>query len=367
MMKKINSKIACGFLAVSLAAASFAGCGKEAPLDGTKIAATVDGQDVTLGMASFMLRDQQAQMENFYHMMSQSYGMEMPDTIWEEKKEDGKTTGEVAKEDVMNHIKTLIAIKEHAEEYQVTLTEEEQDKIKETAKAFMDANEEETLKKLAVSQKDMETYLELVTYQQKMREPMLTDVDREVSDEEAGQSKVTYVRVSTTGKQDAEGAVIEMTEEEKAEQKEKAEKVLAEMKKANVAEVDMDGVAKQVDETIGAYPMNYTTAGSEEDTLDPAVIEAVASLKDGELAQEVIEGADGYYVVRMDMIHDQEATERKKTSIISERENKAYEKMTQEWADATKTKIHKENWEKVTLTDNISFQYQMPETEPQQQ
>ncbi len=364
-MKKINSKIACGFLAVSLAAASFTGCGKEASLDGTKIAATVDGQDVTLGMASFMLRDQQAQMENFYQMMSQSYGMEMPGVIWGEKTEDGKTTGETTKEDVMNHIKTLIAIKEHAEEYQVTLTEEEQEKIKETAKAFIDANEEEILKKLAVSQEDMETYLELITYQQKMREPMLADVDREVSEEEAGQSKITYVRVSTMGQQDEEGAVAEMSEEEKAAQKEKAEKILEEMKKTNAAEADMDKVAKQVDETIGAYPMNYTTAGSEKDTLDQAVIEAVASLKDGELAPEVIEGTDGYYVVRMDMVHDEEATERKKASIISERENKEYEKITQEWADAAEIKVNEENWGKVTLTDDVSFQHQLPETEPQ--
>ena len=60
-MNKFNSRIACGVLSGCLIAGCFTGCGK---LDGTQTVATVDGEEVTLGLASYILRDQQAQISH---------------------------------------------------------------------------------------------------------------------------------------------------------------------------------------------------------------------------------------------------------------------------------------------------------------
>lgn len=361
-MKKMNGKIACAILASAVAAGSLSGCGK---LDGTQTVATVDGEKVTLGMANYIVRDQQAMTESYYQMMSQSYGMDMSSMgIWDEKAEDGRTYGETAKDDVMDTIRTLYAMKNHAEDYDVTISEEEQAKIQEAAKTFMEDNDAETLAKLAVSETDMVTYLELLTYREKLHDPMVADVDKEVSDEEAGQSTVSVVKVSTAGtEKDEDGNTIELTEEEKEAKKEQAQQVLDKVKASeNVAEADMSALAQEVEESLYAYTPSFTTAGSEEDTLDQKVIDAVASLKDGELVQEVVEGTDGYYVVRLDKKNDEEATENKKESIISEREQEAYDKLVEEWTEEAEIKVEENVWKKVKVTDSVSFQYKPAET-----
>lgn len=366
-MKKMNGKIACGILASAILAGSFSGCGK---LDGTQTVATVDGEKVTLGLANYIVRDQQAQMESYYQMMAQSYGMDMSTMqIWDEKTEDGKTIGESTKDDAMETIHTLYAMKSHADEYDVTISEEEKSKIDEAAKSFMEANSAETLGKLAVSEGDIVTYLELLTYRQKLHDPMVADVDQEVSEKEANQSTVSVVKFSTAGtEKDDEGNTIELTEEEKKAKKEQAQQLLDKLKASeNVAEADMDAMAQEIDENLYAYTPSFTTAGSENDTLEQSVINAVANLEDGQLVQEVVEGVDAYYVVRLDKKLDEEATANKKESIISEREQEQYDELVEDWTKDSKLKVEKNVWKKVEVTDSVSFQYKPAEqSEPEE-
>lgn len=366
-MKKMNGKIACGILASAILAGSFSGCGK---LDGTQTVATVDGEKVTLGLANYIVRDQQAQMESYYQMMAQSYGMDMSTMqIWDEKTEDGKTIGESTKDDAMETIHTLYAMKSHADEYDVTISEEEKSKIDEAAKSFMEANSAETLEKLAVSEGDIVTYLELLTYRQKLHDPMVADVDQEVSEKEANQSTVSVVKFSTAGtEKDDEGNTIELTEEEKKAKKEQAQQLLDKLKASeNVAEADMDAMAQEIDENLYAYTPSFTTAGSENDTLEQSVINAVANLEDGQLVQEVVEGVDAYYVVRLDKKLDEEATANKKESIISEREQEQYDELVEDWTKDSKLKVEKNVWKKVEVTDSVSFQYKPAEqSEPEE-
>lgn len=366
-MKKMNGKIACGILASAILAGSFSGCGK---LDGTQTVATVDGEKVTLGLANYIVRDQQAQMESYYQMMAQSYGMDMSTMqIWDEKTEDGKTIGESTKDDAMETIHTLYAMKSHADEYNVTISEEEKSKIDEAAKSFMEANSAETLEKLAVSEGDIVTYLELLTYRQKLHDPMVADVDQEVSEKEANQSTVSVVKFSTAGtEKDDEGNTIELTEEEKKAKKEQAQQLLDKLKASeNVAEANMDAMAQEIDENLYAYTPSFTTAGSEDDTLEQSVINAVADLEDGQLVQEVVEGVDAYYVVRLDKKLDEEATANKKESIISEREQEQYDKLVEDWTKDSKLEVEKNVWKKVEVTDSVSFQYKPAEqSEPEE-
>lgn len=355
-MNKLNSRIACGMLAAALAAGSLTGCGK---LDGTKTVATIDGQEVTLGLASYMARDQQAQTESYYQMMMQSYGMGMSDEFWDSKEDDGRTYGESSKDSVMDSIKTLYVLNEHAAEYGVTISEDEQTKIEEAAKAFMEANNEVTLAELAVSESDMITYLELMTIRQKMHDPMVEDIDREVSDEDANQTRITMVKVSTEGtEQDEDGNTIELTDEEKAEKKDTAKKVLEKIIASDdIVEADMAALAKEVDENLTATSPAFTTAGSEDDLVDKKVQEAALKLEEGKVSPEVIEGEDGYYVVRLDKMLDEEATQNKKDSIISEREQDRYDELLKEWEDAAEMNIDEKVWKKLTITDSKSFMY----------
>lgn len=359
-MSRLNSRIAAGVLVAVLAAGTFTGCGK---LDGTKTVATVDGETVTLGLASYMMRDQQAQTESYYQMLAQSYGLNASNSLWDEKGDDGKTYGESAKDDVMDNIKSLYVMKAHASDYDVTISEEEQAKIEEAAKTFIEENDAEALAELAVSESDIVTYLELMTYRQKMHDPMVADVDREVSDEDANQTRITMAKVSAQGtEKDDDGNTIDLTDEEKAEKKALAEQLLEKILKSDkIAEEDMSALAKEVSEDITVTSPAFTTAGGEDQVLDQKVRDAAVKLQEGEIAPEVIEGEDAYYVIRLDKMLDEEATENKKASIISEREQEAYNKLLEEWEEAADMKIEKSVWKKLKVTDSKSFLYKTEE------
>ncbi|NCB92260.1 MAG: hypothetical protein EOM40_06760 [Clostridia bacterium] len=355
-MKKINSRIACGVLAAAMCVTGLSGCGK---LDGTQTVATIDGENITLGLASYVARDQQAQTESYYQMMAQSYGIDASAGIWDDEGEDGKTYGESAKDDVMDNLLQLYVLRAHAKDYDVSISEEEQTAIDEAAAAFMEANDEAALEELAVAESDIVTYMQLMTYRQKMQEPMRAGADKEVSDDEANQTKVTYVFVSTEGtEEDEDGNKIELTEEEKAEKKATAESVLEKMEaEENIADADMDALAKEVDENLIAVTADYTTAGSEDDNMNQAVIDASKDLADGELLNELAEGDDGYYVIRKDLEFDEEGTANKKEQIITEREDEAYNALLDEWKEAADMKIENSVWKKVKITDSKSFTY----------
>lgn len=54
---------------------------------------------------------------------------------------------------------------------------------------------------------------------------MTADVDTNVEDKEAQQSKITYCKVSTEATKDDEGNSTELTDEEKAAKKDQAQQV----------------------------------------------------------------------------------------------------------------------------------------------
>lgn len=179
-MRKLNKTAACGILAAALAAGTLSGCSKA--IDGTKTVATVGDEKVTLGLASYMVRDQQAQTTSYYNMLMSQYGVSgSASNVWDQKGDDGKTVGESSKDGVMTTINQLYVLKAHAADYDVTITDDEEKAIKEAAAEFIKDNDEKILKKLAVSEDDIVTYLELVTIRSKMHDPMTVDVDTEVS------------------------------------------------------------------------------------------------------------------------------------------------------------------------------------------
>lgn len=352
-MNKFTKTLACAGLVVVLGTTSLAGCGKS--LDGTKIAAACGDDKITLGTANMMLRMTQAQMASYYSMFGGSTA-----GIWDQKGEDGKTYGENTKDDMMDQIHNMVLLKQHAKDYDVTITEDEQKKIEEAAKKFMDDNDADTIAKLAVSQSDIETILEFYTYQEKMYDPMTADVDTNVEDSEAAQSKITVCQISTAGTQDEKGKTVELTDEEKQAKKDQAQAVLDKVNaQEDPAAADMDALAKEVDENLTA---STKTFGSDDTALDDKLKEAVKSLTDGQVAPEVIEGEDAYYVARMDATFDEDATQSKKESIITERKQKAYNNLLEEWGKDTKIDVDKKVWKKVTLTDSDSYTFKQPET-----
>src|SRR5699024_2628330 len=127
----------CGIASLALAAAGLAGCGDK--VDGTAAALVINDEEVNLGTANFYLRHQQAETAN----MMQSYGLTSSDLMWDQAISDSQSYGDSLKENCQDSLVNMVVLRQHAEEYGVSLTEEETQKIDETAQAVMDANPED--------------------------------------------------------------------------------------------------------------------------------------------------------------------------------------------------------------------------------
>lgn len=354
-MSKITKKLACAALAGVMGLTALTGC-KNTGIDGTKAFITYGEDTVTVGTANLMVRMNQATMLSYYSMFGGSTA-----GFWEQKTTDGKTYEESTKDGIEGQLKDMILLKQHAEEYKVSISEEEQKKIQEAAKGFVEANTEETVKKLAVTQEDIEQYLTLQTYQSKMYAPMTADVDTKVEDSEAAQSKITYSKIDISDKKNDDGTTTPLTDEEKQKKKELAQKVLDKFgESADKKSDELTAAVKELDESLNAEEMTF---GEKDTVLDAKVKEAAKTLKDGEVYKEVIEGTNAYYVVRMDNILDREATDKEKESIVNERKQKAYNDTLEKWNKEAKMTVDKKEWKKITLTDNDQYTIKQPEPE----
>lgn len=305
-LKKLAALVLAGALCIS----AFTGCG----MDANKTVATLGEQNVSAGIANFFCKYQKAIMDDMYlgYFGENMWSTDLYGT--------GSTMEEDVKDSVMTSLHELYTLKAHMADYNVELTEEEQQKIKDAAAAFIAANTEEALEEMSATQEVVEELLSLYTIQWKMYEAIIVDADTDVSAEEANMRGYTLVSVGIAGEYDDNGVYNEYTEDEVTAIKE-------EVKKAKLALIDQDleTIAEEYDYNIqtGAYE-------KEDATLELELLEAMDALAEGEIS-DIIETDSALYIARIDADCDEEATEENRLSIISEREYALYEEVLSGW------------------------------------
>ena len=419
-MKSLWKKFAAAGLTAAMGVSMLAGCGnKDAKIDGTKTAVTINDEAVSLGAVSFQARFQQAYM---YQMYSQYFGTtQIFDQVMDESTE--KTYGDQIKESVLENIEELVLIKQHAADYDVALDDEKKAEIEKIAQAYIDENDEKVRAQIGASKEDVVYLLELQTIQDMMREPMAKDVDTEVSDDEAQQTTVTYLSLAKKTEEDlaadesvtdesvsdesvtdesvsdesvsdesvsdesvadesvsdestsdesvsdesvtdesvSDESVSEEAKNEKLEAankkvKENAEKILADLKASdNAAEADMTAIAAKYDGTLTATSGQFTTNDPTDTTLDAGVVEAAAELKDGEVCDKVIESDTHYYVFRVDKTFAKDETEAKKEQIVKDRKTEAYNNLIDTWKKEADIKVDDKVMATLLITDSAAF------------
>ena len=338
-MKRIKARLISATIVAVMGITGIVGCG--ATLDGTRTVMTINGEEMSLGVASFALRYSQAQTDYYYKQLAAMYqGLGLAEQNWEEIAEgETKTTGERTKDDVLNRIEKMCEVRSHAKEYGVELEQSEKDAITAAAKDFIANNDAAILARMGVTQSDVEEYLELETYYRKSYEPMVKDKGITVTDEEANQSTVTYSFLSTNN-----------LDEETA--KKQMEELLAEYKEQeDIATFDMEAFTTEKDAGFMTTKASFGDDDEEGTGLDTAVREAARTLKDGEMYQEVIEGeaGGGYFIVRLDKEKDPEATANKKESIEREKKQEAFDEMVDKWVEEADVNVNEKVWADVKL------------------
>lgn len=334
-------KIAALLLSSIIAVSALAGCG----VNKDAVVAVLDGKEISLGVANFAARLQQAQYDDFYvaYFGEKVWSTDMYGT--------GETMEDSTKASTLLAMQEMYILQEHMADYSVSLTEEETGKIAETAAAFMSDNKEDAIDALGATEDIVKEYLTLVTIQNKMYDAIVADADTEVSDEEANTSAYSYVSISKSTYTDEEGNTAEYTEEEK-------ENLFANVK-IFLTEAKEQGLE------AAAESRNYTvsegTFAADTTILDEAILTALQGLKtEGEFA-EVVDTENTYYVLRLDAVTDEEATEEHRQEIIEQRKSDLYDEVVGGWQEASEWTVDEKVWESVSF-DNL-FTIVDPEAE----
>lgn len=325
-IKKITALLMGGAMAASL----FAGCGS---LNTDAVLATMDGVEIPLGVANLAARLQQATYDDFYTMY---FG----EDVWSTDMYGlGYTMEDELKDSVISMIQVMYTMQAHAEEYGVALTDEEKAAITDAAERFITANSEETLEALGATQEIVEEYLTLATIEEYMYDAIIAEVDTEVSDEEANTSAYSYVVVSKTTYTDEEGNSASYTEDELTQ--------LASDMEAFAEDAAENGLEAAA-ETAG-YTVAEDTFTADDAYLDEEVLAALQELDEGAVSG-LIELDSYYYVVRLDAVTDEEATEETRQSIIEERQSEYYSEVLTAWEEASGWELNEKVWAKVTFS-----------------
>lgn len=322
MKKRIVSLV----LAAVMTAAAMTGCGK---LDGSEVVAEVGDTKITADVANFYARYQQAQYETYYASF-------MGTDLWAGEAEEGKTYEESVKESLLESLETLYVLDAHKSEYDVELTDEEKESIKKAADSFAKSNGEKEKEVISGDPETVQKVLELLTIQEKMRVAISKDVDTEVSDEEAAQKKLQYVRFAFTTT-DEEGNSTTLSDEEKEELKAKAE----EFGKGAGETPDFEAFAKEQ-----GYEVSTVTFDDESTSLPQNLLIAADMLEEGAVT-EVVEDSSAYYVGKLISLLDRDATDQKKETIISERKQDLFNDTCEKWRKDADIKVHKGVWNKI--------------------
>lgn len=318
-----------------LAAGTLAGCSGSINTDA--VVATVGDEDITLGVANFYARMTQGQYETYYAGMMGMTGEDM----WAQEVEEGKTYEQAVKESIMTELENLYIIAQHAADYEVSLTEDEQGAIREAATQFDERNSDETKEAVSGYRKDIEKYLELFTIQNKMESKMKEGVDEEVSDEEAAQKAMKYVYFSFSSTDDS-GNTVDLTDEEKEALRDDAQTLADRVKDGE----DMTEVAEEMGLTVNDLTFDEESTGPNEDL----VAEVDGFTEVGETTGP-IESDLGIYVGQLTSLLDRDATDQEKNNIVEERRQEQYDSLLEEWRDGVKIEVDEKAWDKIDFNE----------------
>lgn len=341
-LKRISAVALAGVITAGMA---LTGCGS---LDPEATVATVNGIPISLGLANFAAQFTAVDYDTYY--MSY-FGQDM----WSsDPSGNGETMTDSVKNNILDTLEEYYLLEQHMADYGVVLTDEELEEARAAAAQFIADNTDEALKAMSASEDDVTEFLRLNLLQSKMNKAIIADVDTNVPDEDCAQKTFSYVRVSktasTSSDADSEDAEEKTDEQKAAEAKEKAQKILD----AALAGSQEDPLQAAADDNdANKSTCAYGSADLNEDDnstyLELEVLQAAEKLGEGEFAKTLIETDKYFYVIRMDSLFDQDATDRKRASIISDREEELYDKTVDGYKEAADWTINDKVWEPVNF------------------
>ena len=320
--------LTAGMALVMAAAMTLTGCGS---VSSDTTLATLGDQTITYGVANFYVQ----YMESIYDTYYLSY---YGDDMWSsDLTGSGSTMEETTRESLLDSIASMYRLDAHAEEYGITLTDEQQTQIKEAAAEFMSSNSDKALKQMGATEEIVEETIRLMLMNTLVTDAIYNAADVNVTDEEAACRTITYATISLAGTTDASGDTTELTDEEKESLRTQAADIVKEAKAS-----DFETAVSNNNLESDTYSYNKTDTGMDQEVFDYA-----DTLSEGEIG--TVETDDSIYIIRLDSEYDKEASETKKESLITQAQQDYYDEIYSGWQDETEFTVDETVWAKVSF------------------
>jgi foldase protein PrsA len=290
-----------------------------------KLVVSVGGQKVYYSEAMIYVQYIKAKYESYFG-----------DKIWTYDF-GGQTFEEMAKEEIMNMITQTKIISSKASEYNVVLTEEEENSIRVNAANFLEGITDEDKLLYGFTEEVVENFYRDNKLYERVYDAATMNVNTDVSNEDAKQIKIQYIYVPTVT-EDEQGVVTPFSEAEKVNALKKAKELLENAKETDnfLQFAESNSSKEEVEKTFGKADKGISFS------------EEAFKLKTGELS-DIVKTDEGYYILYCVSDYDEDATLEKKESIIATRQNKSFQNLFKEWSSKEEVKIKEKVWSTIRL------------------
>lgn len=333
-------------IVTALAASTLAGCGTantKIDFDPDHIIASIKDSDVKLDYATANTYVRIMQAETYDYAQGVMEEDETPsDDIWSEvlteKTENGyQTYGEVFKDETLDNLKTMLVSEEHMDDYNITFTDDEQERWNTVADDFVEKTDDAALEAMHADKASIVNTLRLMAIQDRVKTKVKKEADVTVDDTDVQQTTFSYTTVYKDSFNDPEQTAKDIkTAFEKSEDKDFS------------AAVSEQGITSS-DVTITTNDPDYDEIG-----LDKDLVDEIMKLNDGEC---------GYYtdkngnieVFYMTAKNDKDATNTKRSSKEEEKKTEYYNDTIEKWKDAAEIEIDKKAWDSIKVNKNAIY------------
>lgn len=295
-----------------------------------QLVVTVGNDEVYYSEAMIYFKFIQAQYESYFGSEIWTYDM------------GGQTFGDMAKQEIINMIAQTKIISAQADKYNVVLTEEDENRIKQNAETLLTSLTEEDKVLYGFTEEVVQNFYRDNMLYEKVYEASTINIDTNVSDEEAKQITIQHLLVLTT-ERDAEGNSVPFSDEKKAEAKLKAEGLLEQAKEAD----DFYSFAEGNTEDSG---VEYTFGKGE---MVEAFETTAFAMKPGEISG-LVETEYGYHILYCVSDFDEDATLEKKEEIIASRQDQEFQGLYESWSADFDIKVNDQVWNTISFVSSTT-------------
>ncbi|MBR6171881.1 MAG: hypothetical protein IKQ49_01770 [Eubacterium sp.] len=308
---------------------------------------TFMGKDISLG-----------EVYLYAKTIAQDYERTYGNDVWNlaVTEKDGAKTDllTVTRKDIIDNIVRVKVLLAHAEQYGVSLTADDEEKVELETEAFWKNLTDEQLEEMELDRNLVRRVIEENKLASLVYQKMMDAAGIEVSDEKARMTTIYDMYFPCYTETD-NGTVLRLPEEEKKAQYDRA------VQAYNTLISPVDENKERDIETLAAYygleDAGYVTKSPEEmkETYGEDITNMLYSLEDGSYSL-VTETEYGYHIFYMSALTDRDATDKKKERIEREQRNVYFRSLYEGWLKSADSSYSYNRSVDFEVYDKINFQ-----------